>query len=196
MQVMRRALRVISTPEKEESDHDLLARSRAGEALAFESLIRRHQARLFSAAYRLMKDRDLASELVQESLFRAYKNLDSHSGTGSVKGWLTRITVNTCLNEIRKRQRLVFPEQSMEGWLEADAASDPARKAQATELRSMVGAEVRKLKPARQAVLALAALGYSYEEMAEATEMSVSQVKSELFRARKKLRETLKEYRS
>ena len=193
---MRRALHVISTPKQEESDHELLERCKGGESAAFETLVRRHQNRLFSAAFRLIKDRDLASELVQESLFRAYKNLDSHSGTGSVKGWLTRITVNTCLNEIRKRQRLVFSERSMEGWLEADTASDPAKKAQATELRQKVGHEVKKLSPNRQAVLALAALGYSYDEMSEATEMSVSQVKSELFRARKKLRETLKEYRS
>jgi RNA polymerase sigma factor (sigma-70 family) len=84
----------------------------------------------------------------------------------------------------------------MEGWLTADRSSDPAHRAQAGELRQAVKEQVRQLSPRRQAVLALAALGYSYEEMAESLEETVSQVKSELFRARKTLRETLKEYRS
>ena len=192
---MRRALRIVPD-SRAESDHELLARSQAGQNDAFELLVRRYQKRLFSAAYRMMKDRDLAGELVQESLFRAFKNLKSHTGTGSVKGWLTRITVNTCLNEIRKRQRLVFSENSLESWLSVDEKSDPSKRVQAGELRAQVKDQVQKLSPLRQAVLSLAALGYSYEEMAEALESRVSQVKSELFRARKKLRETLKEYRS
>ena len=191
---MRKALHLI-TDSAQDNDQQLLARSLAGEEPAFELLVRRYQSRLFAVAVKMVKDRDLASELVQESLFKAYKSLDSHSG-GSVKSWLTRITVNTCLNEIRKRQRLVFSEQSMEGWLTADKSSDPAHRAQAGELRQAVKEQVRQLSPRRQAVLALAALGYSYEEMAESLEESVSQVKSELFRARKTLRETLKEYRS
>ena len=192
---MRKALRIIPASNSE-TDHQILARCQAGEHQAFEVLVKRHQNRLFSVAFRMMKDRDLAAELVQEAFFKAYKKVDSHSGTGSVKGWLTRITVNTCLNEIRKRQRLVFTEHSMESWLSADEKSDPARRAQASELRARVKDEVRQLSPTRQAVLSLAALGYSYEEMAEALESSLSQVKSELFRARKKLREKLKEYRS
>ena len=191
---MRKALHLI-TDSAQDNDHQLLARSLAGEERAFELLVRRYQSRLFAVAVKMVKECDLASELVQESLFKAYKSLDSHSG-GSVKSWLTRITVNTCLNEIRKRQRLVFSEQSMEGWLTADKSSDPAHRAQAGELRQAVKEQVRQLSPRRQAVLALAALGYSYEEMAESLEESVSQVKSELFRARKTLRETLKEYRS
>lgn len=191
---MRRALKTI-TQHQPETDLEVLRRSLNGDKSAFEQLVKRYQSKLFSVAVRLMKDRDLASELVQESFFKAYKNLASHSGTGSVKGWLTRITVNTCLNEIRKRSRLVFGEHSMEGWLAADEKADPSRKYQAGELREKVRDEVSRLTPARQAVLTLAALGYTYEEMAEATESSVSQVKSELFRARKHLRETLKEYR-
>ena len=191
---MGKALEII-TNSASESDLQVLARCQAGQAQAFEILVRRHQNRLFSVAYRLMKDRDLAGELVQESLFKAYKKMDSHSG-GSVKSWLTRITVNTCLNEIRKRQRLVFTEQSMDSLVPTDPKSDPARRVQAGELRRAVKEEVERLSPLRQAILAMAALGYSYEEMGEALEESVSQVKSELFRARKKLRETLKEYRS
>ena len=162
---MRKALYLI-TDSAQDNDQQLLARSLAGEERAFELLVRRYQSRLFAVAVKMVKDRDLASELVQESLFKAYKSLDSHSG-GSVKSWLT-----------------------------ADKSSDPAHRAQAGELRQAVKEQVRQLSPRRQAVLALAALGYSYEEMAESLEESVSQVKSELFRARKTLRETLKEYRS
>ena len=179
-----------------ESDQDLLERCIREERGAFEKLVKRHQVRLFRAAYRIMKDRDLASELVQESLFRAYKNLRKHDGRGSVAGWLTKITVNTCLNEVRKRKRLVFSEHPMDAWVPTRESEGPQARAEASELRQAVKREVEKLTPRRQAVLALAALSYSYDEMAEALGESVTQIKSELFRARKHLRETLKEQRS
>lgn len=169
-----------------DTDESLLA---SGRPEAFEALLRRHQSKLFAVACRLMRDRDLAGELLQESLYRAYKNRDRFGGTGSVVGWLTRITVNTCLNEIKKRQRLVFSEQALESW---SSEGDPARQAEARERRAEVRKELEKLSPLRQAIVSLAALGYSYEEIAEATEESLSQVKSELFRARKKLRESLR----
>lgn len=191
---MTNALRKIRNLVKE-TDENLLARCQQDEPGAFEKLVRRHQTRLFSVACRMMKDRDLASELVQEAFFKAFKNLQRYDGRGSAAGWLTRITVNTCLNEIRKRQKLVFSEHSFETWLEADRREGPAERAEASELRAAVRQEVEKLPPRRQAVLSLAALGYSYDEMAEALEESVSQVKSELFRARKKLREKLREER-
>lgn len=178
-----------------ETDEQLLARCQQEEPGAFEKLVKRHQTRLFALACRMVKDRDLASELVQEAFFKAYKNLQRYSGRGSAAGWLTRITVNTCLNEIRKRQRLVFSEHSFETWLEADQREDPAQRAVAGELRAAVRQEVEKLTPRRQAVISLAALGYSYDEIAEALEESVSQVKSELFRARKILKQKLQEVR-
>lgn len=168
-----------------ESDESLLA---SGQPEAFEALLRRHQAKLFAVAVRLMRDRDLAGELLQESLYRAFKNRQGFSGSGSVAGWLTRITVNTCLNELKKRQRLVFAEDALESWSHAD---DPAYQAEARERRLEVRRELEKLSPLRQAVVSLSALGYSYEEIAEATEQPISQVKSELFRARKTLRESL-----
>ena len=181
---MTSSLRHRMEPLKE-SDESLLA---SGQSEAFEALLRRHQSKLFAVAYRLMRDRDLAGELLQESLYRAYKHRERYCGSGSVAGWLTRITVNTCLNELKKRQRLVFSEDAFDGW---SSEEDPARLAEARERRAQVKRELQKLSPLRQAIISLAALGYSYEEIAEATEESLSQVKSELFRARKKLRESL-----
>jgi RNA polymerase sigma-70 factor (ECF subfamily) len=169
----------------QDSDESLL---QSGRPEAFEALLRRHQTRLFAVACRLMRDRDLAGELLQESLFRAFKNRARYQGSGSVSGWLTRITVNTCLNELKKRQRLVFSEQTPDSGSRSD---DPAIEIEARERRLEVRRELQKLSPLRQAIVSLAALGYSYEEIADATEESVSQVKSELFRARKKLRESL-----
>jgi RNA polymerase sigma-70 factor (ECF subfamily) len=168
-----------------ETDESLLL---SGRPEAFEALLRRHQAKLFAVACRLMRDRDLAGELLQESLYRAYKNRARYQGSGTVAGWLTRITVNTCLNELKKRQRLVFSEDALESWSQSE---DPAHQFESRERRSEVRREMEKLSPLRLAIVSLCALGYSYEEIAEATEQSVSQVKSELFRARKKLREGL-----
>jgi RNA polymerase sigma-70 factor (ECF subfamily) len=169
----------------EQTDESLL---KSGRPDAFEALLRRHQSKLFAIACRLMRDRDLAGELLQESLFRAYKNRERFQGVGSVAGWLTRIVVNTCLNELKKRQRLIFGDHLLDAGSRAD---DPAQQMEARERRLEVRRALEKLSPVRQAIVSLAALGYSYEEIAEATEESLSQVKSELFRARKKLRESL-----
>ncbi len=175
-----------------ETDSELLERSQSGELEAFEQLMRRHHGKLFAVAFRLMRDRDLAGELLQESLYRAYKKRDSYRASGSVSGWLTRITVNTCLNELTKRQRLVFQGDATKAWDRSVGGDDPADLLEAKERRREIREEVERLSPLRRAILSLAAMGYGYDEISEATEQSISQVKSELFRARKKLRDKLK----
>lgn len=176
-------------------DHQLVARTLADEPAAFEALVRRHQTRLFHIAHRMVKDREQAADLVQETFLRAYRKLADYQPTGSVGGWLAKICVNLSLNYLEKRKRLSFPELSMARWLPAGPDSDPVRAVENKDLRGALRDEVECLKPRRQAVVTLAMLGYSYEEMCEILGESMAQVKSELFRARKKLRETLRKFK-
>lgn len=173
-------------------DHDLIARCQRSDEEAFALLVRRHQARLFHIAHRMVRDRDQAADLVQETFLRAYKKLGDYQPTGSVSGWLARIVTNLSINYLEKRKRLSFPELSLAAWLPAGPGSDPTHKAELSDMRSRLRKEVTQLSPRRQAVLTLAMLGYNYDEMAEILGEKVSQVKSELFRARRKLKESLR----
>ena len=173
-------------------DHDLIERCQRSDEEAFALLVRRHQARLFHIAQRMVRDRDQAADLVQETFLRAYKNIGKYKPTGSVSGWLARIVTNLSINYLEKRKRLSFPELSLARWLPAGPGSDPTHKAELSDMRATLRKEVTQLSPRRQAVLTLAMLGYNYDEMSEILGEKVSQVKSELFRARRKLKECLK----
>lgn len=171
-------------------DQRLVLRVLNRDEAAFEQLVRRHQARLFTIAARLLGERELAADIVQETFLRVHRKLPDYRPTGSFSGWLARITVNLCLNELEKRKRWVLPGEDEP---EPRAAGDgPEEAAVGEELRTAVRRAAARLSPQRQAVLALAVLGYSYEEMEEILGWKLSQVKSELFRARQKLREELK----
>ncbi len=170
-------------------DQRLVLRILNRDGAAFEQLVRRHQARLFTIAARLLGERELAADIVQEAFLRVHRKLPDYRPTGSFSGWLARITVNLCLNELEKRKRWVLPGD------EPDLPSPeegPEGTAVGEELRATVRRAAARLSPQRQAVLALAVLGYSYEEMEEILGWKNSQVKSELFRARQKLREEMK----
>jgi len=170
-------------------DQRLVLRILNRDGAAFEQLVRRHQARLFTIAARMLGERELAADIVQETFLRVHRKLPDYRPTGRFSGWLARITVNLCLNELEKRKRWVLPGE------EPDVPSleeGPEGAAVGEELREAVRRAAARLSPQRQAVLALAVLGYSYEEMEEILGWKLSQVKSELFRARQKLREELK----
>lgn len=180
---------VMSVKLEQSEDHRLVLRCLNEEREAFEALVKRHQARLFHIAMRITHDRELSADMVQETFLRAYRKMNDYRPTGSFGGWLAKIAVNLCLNEIKRRKRIQFPSLSMANWLPAGPESDPERAAQASDLRSCVRRQVEELSPERKAVLALAMLGHSYDEMSEMLDWKISKVKSELFRARKSLRE-------
>ncbi|MBI3930000.1 MAG: sigma-70 family RNA polymerase sigma factor [Armatimonadetes bacterium] len=179
----------MSVKLEQSEDHRLVLRCLNQESDAFEILVKRHQVRLFHIAMRILHDREQSADTVQETFLRAYRKLAEYRPTGSFAGWLARIAVNLCLNELSRRKRLQFPSLSLADWLPAGPDSDPERAAQASDLRAVVRAQMDRLSPGRKAVLALAALGYSYDEMCEILEWKMSQVKSELFRARQTLRD-------
>ena len=159
-------------------------------------------------ASRFFRQRSLVEEAAQEVFLKAYTQLESFEGRGSLEGWLTRIATNTCLNMIRSSKRrpeltvsdLSDDEQS---WLDQQPAGD-GREPMSVE-NSLVAADLADrllavLPPEdQQALLMIDGEDASIKEVAEATGWSESKVKVRAFRARKKLRaamEKLLEHRS
>ena len=181
-------------------DIDLARQAQAGDESAFEEIVRRYSPRVFSVASRFFRQRSLVEEAAQEVFLKAYTQLGSFEGRGSIEGWLTRIATNTCLNILRGAKRR--PEFSVSDltedenqWLEQQSAS--VGNEGRSIVNDLVAADLADrllsvLPPEdQQALLMIDGEDASIKEVAEATGWSESKVKVRAFRARRKLREAM-----
>jgi RNA polymerase sigma-70 factor, ECF subfamily len=179
---------------------DLARQAQAGDESAFAEIVRRYSPRVFSVASRFLRQRSLVEEAAQEVFLKAYTQLGSFEGRGSLEGWLTRIATNTCLNMVRSSKRR--PELSVsdltddeQNWMDQQSAADGGE--QVSVENSLVAADLADrllavLPPEdQQALLMIDGEDASIKEVAEATGWSESKVKVRAFRARKKLREAM-----
>jgi RNA polymerase sigma-70 factor, ECF subfamily len=181
-------------------DFDLARHAQDGDESAFAEIVRRYSPRVFSVASRFFRQRSVVEEAAQEVFLKAFTQLGSFEGRGSLEGWLTRIATNTCLNMVRSSKRrpeltvsdLTDDEQS---WMDQQSAGDGVQ--QASVENSLVAADLADrllavLPPEdQQALLMIDGEDASIKEVAEATGWSESKVKVRAFRARKKLREAM-----
>lgn len=179
-----------------------LARSaRAGDESAFEEIMRRYSPRVFHFASRFFRQRSLVEEAAQEVFLKAFTELDNFEGRGSMEGWLTRITTNTCLNLLRSAKRR--PELTVSdltedetSWLDSNMGAAAAERHQSSE-RGMVAADLTErvlqtLSPDDQLVLTLIdGEENSVKDVVKMTGWSESKVKVQAFRARRRMREAV-----
>jgi RNA polymerase sigma-70 factor (ECF subfamily) len=163
--------------------------------------MRRYSPRVFHVAHRFFRDRSQAEEAAQETFLKAFTQLKSFEGRGSMEGWLTRIATNTCLNLIRtasRRPELVTAELSEDetDWLEKKVSEGAGSHHRDAEDR-VVAADLAErllagLSPEdRLALTMIDGEQASVSDVAEMTGWSESKVKVRAFRARKKAREAL-----
>jgi RNA polymerase sigma-70 factor (ECF subfamily) len=180
----------------------LAARERRAE---FERQALVHTDALFGAAYRLTRNARDAEDLVQDSLLRAYRFWDSFEQDSNCKAWLLRIVTNTFINEYqrRKRSREVLDAASAEqdatdGVLMHAAATD-RQSPERTLLERSVSDDVQRALDTlpddfRTAVVLCDVQGLSYKEIADIMQTPVGTVMSRLFRGRKLLATTLRDF--
>ena len=179
---------------------DLARQAQDGDESAFAEIVRRYSPRVFSVASRFFRQRSLVEEAAQEVFLKAYTQLGSFEGRGSLEGWLTRIATNTCLNIVRGAKRR--PEYTVsdltddeQNWLEQQSAGDggePASVEQSVVATDLADRLLSVLSPEdQQALLMIDGEQASVKEVAEATGWSESKVKVRAFRARKKVREAM-----
>ena len=179
-------------------DIDLARHAQDGDESAFAEIVRRYSPRVFSVASRFFRQRSLVEEAAQEVFLKAFTQLGSFEGRGSLEGWLTRIATNTCLNMLRgskRRPELTVSDLSEEEdrWLEQQMAEIE----QPSVENNLVAADLADrllsvLSPEdKQALLMIDGEQASIKEVAEATGWSESKVKVRAFRARKKIREAM-----
>ncbi|MFF9346595.1 RNA polymerase sigma factor SigM [Streptomyces sp. NPDC014734] len=172
------------------SDQDLLRRHVAGDAEAFGELVRRHRDRLWAVALRTLGDREEAADAVQDALVSAFRAAHTFRGQSAVTTWLHRITVNACLDRVRKaatrRTSPVDDTERFEQLLEPhESAEAPAER---QDLHRELLVALSTLPAEQRAALVLVDMqGYPVAEAALILDVPTGTVKSRCARGRARL---------
>ena len=185
-----------------DADAELMLAVKGGDDRAFATLVRRYQSRVLGLAYRYIGDRGSAEDLAQEAFLRVYKARERYEPRAKFSTWLYRIVVNLCLNEIRWRKGrpsmalAVSTETSSNLNVDVtDEEPEPSETMEEAELAATIREIIGTLpENQRIAILLNKYEGQSYQEVAEAMDLSVMAVKSLLTRARVKIKEKLTPY--
>lgn len=183
------------------TDRELAERAKKGDQPAFDQLVRDNQNKVYSLALRFTGDREEAADLAQEAFLKAWQGLRGFQGESSFSTWVHRLTVNVCIDYLRKRARreAVIPAVSLDdsrgAWAEpADWEQDPQRRLERSERRQALARGLDRLPDWQRQVLVLRELsGLSYREIGEKLDLDMGTVKSRIARARLSLRRILLE---
>lgn len=175
------------------TDPELVTRSAAGDIEAFEQLYERHRRRVYTLCLRMLGNTADAEDLTQEVFIQVFRKLGTFRGASAFTTWLHRLTVNQVLMHLRKRY--VRQEEVTEDG-DLKNLSDPGTpRSMAVSLIDRITLEqaIAQLPPGYRAVLILHDVeGYEHEKIAEILGCSAGTSKSQLHKARKKLRHLLR----
>jgi RNA polymerase sigma-70 factor (ECF subfamily) len=180
------------------TDWELVQRCQAGEMSAFQELVSRYHQKVYMVILGLLRHREDALEVAQETFFRAYRKINSFQGGSSFYTWLYRIAINIAIDAQRRQKRnpLDFRE-NMDSVLEAqnEVAKDPFSDVHDKELRENLVKAINELTPEHKAVIVLRTIeGLSYKDIGEILGCSEGTVMSRLHYARKRLQDKLSAY--
>lgn len=175
----------------------LLNKAKQGNIIAFEKLIISHEKTVYNIAYRMFNNEEDAKDIAQEVFIKIYKNLNKFDGNCKISTWIHRITVNTCIDELRKRKGK--ETSSIDSLIDLD---DGEVQKQYTDNsfnpeQSLINKEdIEDLKNAinllsenHKTLIVLRDIqGLSYNEISEITQISLGTIKSRISRARIQLK--------
>lgn len=179
-----------------EENIELINKAKHGDIRAFENLIMLYEKDIYNVAYRMIGNVEDSKDVAQEVCIKIFKNLKSYNFKCKFYTWVYRITVNTCIDELRKNkgvvknQLSVTDEDGVEHELEDKNECTPEDKYIEKEQKTDIENKINMLDPDQKAVIILRYLkDLEYEEIAESLDCNVGTVKSRLNRAKKKLLE-------
>lgn len=199
----------LSAVVPDDEDARLMLAAQTGDALAFEELMARNQARVCAFLQRLVGNLQSAEDLTQEVFMRVYKHRESYRPEARFTTWLYRVAHNVAFNSLRAKNRrpeLLFGGAAGSGAssslgfvveenLLAQSGATPTRRVARLELQAIVRDAVDSLLPRQREALLLARFeGMSCQEIADVMKLTPKAVKSLLCRARLNLRAALEPY--
>lgn len=185
-------------------DPELVLAAKAGELAAFEELVTRHERRIYSLAFRILRNSHDAEDVTQQAFASAVENLATFRAEAGFATWLSRIATFAALKIIRKRKGLdtVSLEETTEPGEDfdsiphpeyiADWKESPERLVERNETRRLLDDALAQLDEKHRLVFVLRDVeGLSVKETADALRLGEANVKVRLLRARLQLREQL-----
>ncbi len=183
-------------------ERELIKKSQKGDIESFEKLISSYQKKVFNIAFGMMRNHDDAYDISQEVFIRVFKSIRKFKGQSSFSTWLYRITTNACLDELRRRknnkniisidQEIQLEEGEVFRQIEDDGPT-PELAAERNELREIIGEAISQLSDEHKEVIVLRDIqGFSYDDIADIIKCPQGTVKSRINRARRTLKEILK----
>jgi RNA polymerase sigma-70 factor (ECF subfamily) len=174
-----------SPAANDDLDRALVRRFLDGERAAGDELVNRFHRSVYNVALRMLGNVQDAEDVTQTVFGNAFVSLDTYDPRYRFFSWIYRMTVNESLNTLKRRRKVV----SLDGSFDVPA---PLTSASADEAEDRVGRALLQLKPDDRAVVVLKHfVSFSYEEISDVLGVPVKTVKSRLFTARERLRESL-----
>jgi RNA polymerase sigma-70 factor, ECF subfamily len=190
------------------TDDELVARAQTGDLGAFETLVERHEDRLYRLAVRLLRNDNDAREVLQEAFLSAWQKLGDFAGRAQFGSWIYRVTLNAALMMLRSRRRrpTISAEDLPEGAIDEALATDhdhsaadwtrrPDEQLQSDELKEHIQKALGELPEILRVVFVLRDVeDLSTEETADVLGITTQAVKTRLHRARLALRAAISDY--
>ncbi len=185
------------------TDQEVVQHARAGHELAYRELIRRYQRPVFSLIYRMVRDRELAEDLAQETFVKVLNAIDRYRPEYKLSSWVFKIANNATIDHLRKKALDTLsldggPDATTPDRVEAtalqvgDTAESPLDELEARELGSAIERAIARLRPEYRICIILRHVeGRPYDEIAEILELPLGTVKTHIHRARAELKATL-----
>lgn len=187
-------------PDTNAEDVACMLRVKTGDIAAFENLVERHKSSVIGTIYRMLGDLDESHDLAQRVFIRVWTSAPRYEPSAKFTTWLFTITKNLVYNESRRRKRR--PHYSLEAHAEDyhlampdKSVVEPGDALLHKEMQEAIDKAMEKLPERQRMALILRRFEHlPYEEISQAMDLTVSSVKSLLFRARLQLREELRAY--
>jgi RNA polymerase sigma-70 factor (ECF subfamily) len=184
-------------------DADVVALAQQGRDTAFRELIRRYERPVFSLIYRMVRDRELAEDLAQDTFIKVLNHIDRYRPEFKLSSWLFKIANNVAIDHLRRRQLDTVsidgsPHAQTADAVEAtrfdvvDQQESALDEMEARELGTAIEGAIAALRPEYRSCIMLRHVeGRSYEEIAATLDLPLGTVKTYIHRARHELREAL-----
>lgn len=192
---------------REQSDQEVVSLAKDGVDEAYRELIRRYERPVFSLVFRMVRNRELAEDLAQETFIKVLNAIQSYRPEFKFSSWVFKIANNAAIDHLRKRE---LDTLSLEGSPHADTpelieatalqigerGENQLDEVANRELGGTIEEAIAKLRPEyRSCILLRHVEGRSYEEIAEMLNLPLGTVKTYIHRARNELRILLREVR-
>lgn len=189
------------------SDQDVVALAREGRETAYRELIRRYERPVFSLIYRMVRDREAAEDLAQETFIKVLNAIGSYRPEFKFSSWIFKIANNTAIDHLRRRELDTLsldgsPNATTAEGIEATALQvgsgdeSPLDVVEAVELGGEIERAIARLRPEyRSCILLRHVEGRPYEQIAEILDLPLGTVKTYIHRARHELRLALQHLR-